>query len=154
MTEKKDLREQEETESAAGIDRSGLPPADLSRAELVWAVIAFQLKLVADGLRDVLLSPLSIVAGILGFIEGGQTPGRYFRKVIELGRRTERWINLFGSHQQDTADDLLRPIEKRFHEEIAQQLPQQPERPGQQQAPSSEAVQEPDDRGGGRREQS
>jgi hypothetical protein len=102
-------------------DHCGLPPRNLSRAELAWAVIAFQLKLMADGMRDVLLSPLSIGAALLGIIEGGEAPGRYFRRVIVFGRRTERWINLFGHHERDTADELLRPLEQRFHEELGTQ---------------------------------
>ena len=32
---------------------------EVSRLQLLWDVLVFQFKLVADGLRDVLLSPVS-----------------------------------------------------------------------------------------------
>lgn len=69
------------------------------RAELVRAAAIFQIKLLADGLRDALLIPLSLVAALVGLLRGGEDCGREFGRVIKLGRRSERWINLFG-HQQ------------------------------------------------------
>jgi len=58
-----------------------------------------QLKLVADGLRDAALIPVSLFAAIIGLIRGGDEPDREFRQVLELGIQTERWINLFGYHK-------------------------------------------------------
>ncbi len=58
-----------------------------------------QLKLLADGLRDALLIPLSLVAALVGLLRGGDEPDREYRRVIDLGRQTERWINLFGQQQ-------------------------------------------------------
>jgi hypothetical protein len=69
------------------------------RAELVRDAAIFQIKLLADGLRDALLIPLSLVAALVGLLRGGEDCGREFGRVIKLGRRSERWINLFG-HQQ------------------------------------------------------
>ena len=78
-----------------------------SRAGLVWEVLVFQLKLAADGLRDVLLVPVSIVAGVLGLLIGGDRPDRYFRSLLGFGRQTERWINLFGSVSDAKTSDIL-----------------------------------------------
>lgn len=58
-----------------------------------------QLKLVADGLRDAMLIPVSLVAAVIGLIRGGEDAEREFHRVIKLGRRSERWINLFGHHR-------------------------------------------------------
>jgi hypothetical protein len=69
------------------------------RAELVRDAATFQIKLLADGLRDALLIPLSLVAALLGLLRGGEDCDREFGRVIKLGRRSERWINLFG-HQR------------------------------------------------------
>jgi hypothetical protein len=69
------------------------------RAELVRDATTFQIKLLADGLRDALLIPLSLVAALVGLLRGGEDCDREFRRVLKLGRRSERWINLFG-HQQ------------------------------------------------------
>lgn len=69
------------------------------RAELVRDTAIFQIKLLADGLRDALLIPMSLVAALIGLLRGGEDCNREFERVIKLGRRSERWINLFG-HQQ------------------------------------------------------
>ena len=58
-----------------------------------------QIKLLADGMRDAMLIPISLVAAIVGLLRGGDEPEREFRRVIKLGLRSERWINLFGHHR-------------------------------------------------------
>ena len=99
--------------------REGAPPdapdnRQASRLHLMWDVLVFQFKLAADGLRDVLLSPLSILAAIMGLVAGGDDPYRYFRELLRLGRRSEIWINLFGYRKhQGTSDDLIAPIKDR-----------------------------------------
>ena len=45
------------------------------------------------------LIPISIVAALIGLLRGGDDCDAEFRRVIKLGRRSERWINLFG-HQR------------------------------------------------------
>jgi len=82
-----------------------------SRLRLVVDVFVFQFKLAADGLRDILLVPLSIFSAIMGLVAGGEDPYRYYRELLKFGRRSEIWINLFGYRKhQGTADDLIAPI--------------------------------------------
>lgn len=69
------------------------------RTDLVREAFILQLKLLVDGLRDALLIPLSLVAALIGLARGGPDCDREFRRVVKLGRRSERWINLFG-HQK------------------------------------------------------
>ncbi len=69
------------------------------RSELIRNTVVFQLKLVADGFRDLVLLPISLVATIIGLLRGGDEPGREFKQVIDLGRQSEQWINLFGNHE-------------------------------------------------------
>lgn len=69
----------------------------LERWQLVWDVVIFQGKLVLDGGRDLLLSPLSIIIAIYALITGSQAPGRQFYDLMHLGHRTDKWINLFGA---------------------------------------------------------
>ena len=69
------------------------------RLELFREAAILQLKLLADGFRDALLIPLSLAAAVVGLIRGGPDCDREFRRVLKLGRRSERWINLFGHHQ-------------------------------------------------------
>lgn len=72
-----------------------------TRWELIRDVLVLQLKLVADALRDLLISPASIVAGVLDLIQGGERPGRLFYAVLAAGRRSEQIINLFGEAERE-----------------------------------------------------
>ena len=96
---------------------SAEPTRHQRRLELVWQTLVFQLKLVADGMLDLVLSPISLLASIAGLIAGGEEPDRYLRQVQYTGRRIERWINLFGRRRDDTADALLAPLEERLKDE-------------------------------------
>ena len=69
------------------------------RERLFRQAAVLQLKLVADGLRDALLIPVSLVAAAVGLLRGGDDCDTEFRRVIDLGRRSERWINLFGHEE-------------------------------------------------------
>jgi len=103
------------TPSADTVQEDG---TDSSRLQLLWDVLVFQFKLVADGIRDVFLSPISIISAIMGLIAGGDKPDRYFKQVLRLGRRTELFINLFGYRRHiGTSDDLIEPLKKRVFAE-------------------------------------
>jgi hypothetical protein len=88
------------------------------RVRLLRDAAVLQLKLVADGFRDALLIPVSLVAALVGLIRGGEDCDTEFRRVIELGRRSERWINLFGrkrpldvAHPAGSMDRILEQVE-------------------------------------------
>ncbi|MDF1847169.1 MAG: hypothetical protein P1U69_08215 [Parvibaculaceae bacterium] len=72
-------------------------PDGVDRWTLMRDVTVFQGKLILDGLRDLLLSPISIAAALIGIIGGGDRPGRQFYDLLYLGKRSEKWINLFGA---------------------------------------------------------
>ena len=74
-------------------------PQQSPRITLIRESATLQLKLIADGFRDALLIPVSLIATLLGLLRGGEDCDLEFRRVIKLGRRSERWINLFG-HQR------------------------------------------------------
>lgn len=71
-------------------------PARTGRGQLFRDILVFQAKLVADGLRDLLLVPASLIAGAISLLRGGEQPGKEFYDLLKHGRRSERWINLFG----------------------------------------------------------
>ena len=73
-------------------------PNTSKRGALVRDAVVFQLKLMADGFRDLVLLPLSLIAALVGLVRGGDEPEREFVQVLKLGRRSEIWINLFGRH--------------------------------------------------------
>ncbi len=70
-------------------------PTHASRWELFRDVLTFQLKLAIDAARDIVFSPISIVAALLDVIAGDRERP-YFYAVLAAGRRSESWINLFG----------------------------------------------------------
>ena len=89
-----------------------------SRGRLVWQIFLLQMKLVVDGFRDVILVPISLFAGLLGLIVGGDHPEKYLQKVLSFGRQSEIWINLFGQRKHSgTSDAMIEPIRERVMSE-------------------------------------
>lgn len=88
-----DIHEDKNSTDLAG----AVPPDGVDRWTLMRDVTVFQGKLILDGLRDLLLSPISIAAALIGIIGGGDRPGRQFYDLLYLGKRSEKWINLFGA---------------------------------------------------------
>ncbi|MET1255333.1 hypothetical protein [Aliikangiella maris] len=78
----------------------------------------FQIKLLFDALRDVLLSPISIVATAADLIEGRRGQNSYFERLMRIGRRSDRHISLFGQddsvilEKSHTVDSLLTKVEE------------------------------------------
>ncbi|MGD2128798.1 MAG: hypothetical protein PVJ33_05770 [Lysobacterales bacterium] len=94
------------------------------RTILLRDAAVFQLKLVADGLRDAILIPLSLVAALIGVLRGGEDCAREYHRVIKMGRRSERWINLFGQerplgrkHPAGSMDTILETVESAVTEQ-------------------------------------
>jgi hypothetical protein len=83
------------------------------RRTLVRDIATLQVKLVVDGLRDFILVPVSLVAGIMSLVKSGDEPATEFYDLLKMGRRSERWINLFGAaervHGPANEDDQLLP---------------------------------------------
>ena len=59
-----------------------------------------QVKLIVDGLRDFLLVPISLVIGIASLFKSADDAGNEFYELLRLGKKTERWINLFGAAER------------------------------------------------------
>jgi hypothetical protein len=88
------------------------------RVKLIREAAVLQIKLLADGFRDAVLIPVSLIAALIGLLRGGDEPDREYRRIIKLGRRSERWIDLFGhqrplgkSHPVGSMDDVLGQME-------------------------------------------
>lgn len=57
-----------------------------------------QVKLIVDGLRDLVLVPLSLVGGIISLASSKNgRPGPQFYQLLAWGKQSEVWINLFGA---------------------------------------------------------
>jgi len=70
------------------------------RWTLIRDILVLQLKLVVDGLRDFILVPVSLIVGIASLLKGGDSSGSQFYELLRTGRRSERWINLFGAAER------------------------------------------------------
>lgn len=70
---------------------------------LIRDLIIFQIKLLLDGAKDLLLSPLSVGAAALDILFPGSRPGHRFYAVMSVGERFDRWLNLFGAAERATA---------------------------------------------------
>lgn len=66
-----------------------------------WRVIrdlaTFQLKLFVDGIKDLVLAPLSFFAGVYGTLRHKDDPGRHLYRVLQLGRSFDDWVDLYGA---------------------------------------------------------
>ena len=69
------------------------------RWRLVRDLAVFQIKLFVDGIKDLVLAPVSLVAALVGMLADRNDPGRAFRGVLHLGHEFDRWVNLFGQMQ-------------------------------------------------------
>jgi len=86
-----------------------LPRADVSvkadetasRGALLRRLVIFQIKLFADGLRDLVLSPVSFVVAAVGILFGGRNPHGLFNRLMHAGHLTDGWIDLFGHHARE-----------------------------------------------------
>ena len=79
--------------------------APSERWTLMRDVAVLQAKLIVDGLRDLVLVPASIIAGIISLASGTDgRPGSQFYQLLALGKQSERWINLFGALQNAPPD--------------------------------------------------
>lgn len=100
-------------------DDHNFPEQTPNHWQLIRDVAVFQFKLALDGVRDVVLVPISLAAGIAGLIISPDNPGKYFNRLLELGRRSDVWINLFSATEhyqteepQASSDAYVEKLEK------------------------------------------
>lgn len=78
-------------------DLSSAPGDTVDRWTLIRDISLLQVKLIVDGLRDFILVPVSLVVGIYSLAQSGRPGDNEFYNLLRVGRRSERWINLFGA---------------------------------------------------------
>lgn len=81
--------------------------------------LLFQVKLYLDATRDLFLSFFAIFAFIADLVFQLQGADSLFEKLLGVGRRTERAINLFNQYDTDeqgknSVDGLFREVEDRL----------------------------------------
>lgn len=77
-------------------------PQEEQSVPVLWTLIrdigVLQVKLIIDGVRDLVLVPASLVAGIVSLAKTKDgEPGTEFYKLVSIGKQSEQWINLFGA---------------------------------------------------------
>jgi hypothetical protein len=78
-----------------------------ARRTLIRDAAVFQVKLVVDGFRDLLLVPVSLVGAIMSLIDSRKgKPGTQFYDVLAYGKRSEKWIDLFSALRDRETVDL------------------------------------------------
>ena len=74
------------------------------RWTLIRDVGVLQFKLLVDGLRDLVLVPLSLVAGLISLLQSKDgRQGPQFYHLLAWGKQSEVWINLFGAVENSPA---------------------------------------------------
>jgi hypothetical protein len=85
----------------------------------------FQLKLVLDGLKDVAVFHLSIVAVIIDVLSGGGNRPRLFYSLMRVSERADLWLNVYGAAEHaDATDDGLFGASKAGSDTMLGQLEQ------------------------------
>jgi hypothetical protein len=87
----------------------------ISTGKAFRQLVVFQVKLALDALRDFALSPLSIVAFVVDSITRPGYEESLSRRMMMLGRRSDRVINLFGEYSEGehyTVDETLGSVEQ------------------------------------------
>lgn len=76
-----------------------------SNWSLARDLAVLQVKLIVDGLRDLVLLPTSIVAAIMSFAHSKDSvPGPQFYRLLVVGKQSDLWIDLFGALRNAPAD--------------------------------------------------
>ena len=91
------------------------PQAELTgdgqdRWALIRDIAVLQVKLVVDGARDLVLVPISMIAGIISLAKSNFGSDNEFYELMRVGKKSERWINLFGAADQlpETERDIMK----------------------------------------------
>ena len=93
------------------------PPVSHERV-LAREVLVLQLKLLIEAARDLALSPLSLAAALLDAALSKRQEPRYFRAVLDFGRRSDEWIDLWAaargpsSQAHGPVDSVLNNVEE------------------------------------------
>ncbi|MGH8495540.1 MAG: hypothetical protein ACREVN_05345 [Gammaproteobacteria bacterium] len=97
------------------------------RGRLLRDVGLFQVKLFIDGLRDVMLVPVSLIAALIDLL--GRHSSGHFYEVVRIGRRSERWIRLFSAadhlddHPHETEPETIDQIAARMERKLRDKYP-------------------------------
>lgn len=85
--------------------------------------MVFQLKLLVDAVRDVLFSPISLMAFIYDAIVKPPVEESMSQQMMLFGRRSDRVINLFNEYTDSgdyTIDETVAEVESALQKELGE----------------------------------
>ena len=84
-------------------------------------LLVFQIKLLADALRDLMFSPISLLAFIADSITRPAVEDSLSFKLMNVGRHSDRVINLFDEYSSSdgyTIDETVAEVESALQREL------------------------------------
>lgn len=90
-------------------------PTQVTFSRALRHLVVFQLKLGADALRDLLMSPLSIVVFLIDAVRKPSLENSLYVQLMLVGRRSDRFINLFDEYKDQghhTMDEAIETLER------------------------------------------
>ena len=88
--------------------------AQVTTGQALRHLLVFQLKLLADAGRDLLLSPISVLVFIVDTMTKPSLENSLYLRLMVLGRKSDRMINLFDEHKDAghfTVDQAIEEVE-------------------------------------------
>ena len=93
--------------------------AVVTTSQALRHLLVFQVKLLADALRDFALSPISVLVFIVDTVRKPKLEDSLYLKLMVLGRRSDRVINLFDEQKDAghfTVDQAIEEVEDLLNE--------------------------------------
>ena len=89
--------------------------AEVTGGQALRHLLVFQLKLAADAMRDLVMSPLSVLVFLIDAVRKPALEDSLYLRLMLLGRRSDRVINLFDEHKDAghyTVDQAVEELEQ------------------------------------------
>jgi hypothetical protein len=89
--------------------------AEVTTSQAVRHLLVFQLKLMADAVRDLMMSPISVFVFVVDVIRKPTLEDSLYLRLMLLGRKSDRLINLFDEHKDAghfTVDQAVEELEE------------------------------------------
>lgn len=83
-------------------DTVAVGDTDVSVGRLLRDFIAFELKLLVDGFKDVMLAQLALLITVIELLFLRGRRGRLFYGLMTIGARFDRWLGLYEPHSGAT----------------------------------------------------
>ena len=89
--------------------------AQVTTSQALKHLILFQFKLGVDALRDLFMSPVSVLVFLVDVMRKPALEDSLYLKLMLLGRKSDRVINLFDEHKDAghfTVDQAVEELEE------------------------------------------